>query len=120
MVSSNRRHPEVPPGEIHRITSAPEALADDMARRQKRYLVQMGIRVICFAGAVLSWGHIPLWASLVLIVAAVVLPYSAVLLANAGRERSDSDVSFMTPRELGPGTGPRGLGPSDERQDGRE
>ncbi len=120
VVSSNRRHPAVPPGEVHSITSAPEALADDLARRQKRYLVQMGIRVVCFAGAVFSWGHIPLWASLILIVAAVVLPYSAVLFANAGRERRDTDGTFMTSREIGPGTGaPRGLGPSDDHPDGR-
>ena len=32
-------------------------------------------------------GPDPVWASLLLIVAAVVLPYSAVLFANAGRER---------------------------------
>ena len=51
-----------------------------------------------------------MWASLVLIVAAVVLPYVAVLFANAGRERRDTDGTFMTPREIGPGTGaPRGL-----------
>jgi hypothetical protein len=119
-VSSNRRHPDVPAEEVHSITSAPEALADDMARRQKRYLVQMGIRVICFAAAVLTWGRIPMWASLLLIVAAVVLPYSAVLFANAGRERRDSDGTFMTPREIGPGTGgARGLGPSDGTPEGR-
>jgi len=120
VVSSNRRHPDVPPGEVHSITSAPEPLSDDLARRQKRYLVQMGIRVVCFAAAVLTWGRIPMWASLLLIVAAVVLPYSAVLFANAGRERRDTDGSFITPREIGPGSGaPRGLGPSDEAPDGR-
>jgi hypothetical protein len=119
-VVSNRRHPATPPAEVYSITSAPEPLADDMARRQKRYLVQMGIRVLCFAGAVLSWGSIPMWASLLLIVAAVVLPYSAVLFANAGRERRDTDGTFMTAREIGPGTGaPRGLGPSDDHPDGR-
>ena len=120
VVSSSRRHPEVPAEEVHSITSAPEALTDDLARRQKRYLAQMGIRVVCFAGAVFSWGHIPLWASLILIVAAVVLPYSAVLFANAGRERRDGDGTFMTTREIGPGSGaPRGLGSSDNHPDGR-
>ena len=73
VVSSSRRHPEVPAEEVHSITSAPEALTDDLARRQKRYLAQMGIRVVCFAGAVFSWGHIPLWASLILIVVSVQL-----------------------------------------------
>ena len=123
MVSTIRRRPDLPSEEVPSITSAPEPLTDDLARRQKRYLIQMGIRIICFAGAVLSWGRIPMWASLVLIIAAVVLPYSAVLFANAGRERRDSDGSFMTAREIGPGTGaPRGLSssarPTDE-PDGR-
>jgi hypothetical protein len=113
-VSSNRRRPDLPPEEVTRITSAPEPLAEDLARRQKRYLVQMGIRILCFAGAVLTWGRIPMWASMLMIVAAVVLPYSAVLFANAGRERRDSDGTFMNPREIGPGSGAqRGLGPSD-------
>ncbi|GEK21210.1 hypothetical protein CXY01_17300 [Cellulomonas xylanilytica] len=120
MVSSIRRRPDLPSEEVHSITSAPEPLADDMARRQKRYLVQMGVRILCFAAAVLSWGSIPMWASLLLIVAAVVLPYSAVLFANAGRERRDSDGTFMTPREIGPGSGSAGgIGPSDGSDDRR-
>lgn len=115
MVSSIRRRPDLPSEGVPSITQAPEPLTDDMARRQKRYLVQMGIRIICFAAAVLTWGTIPMWASLLLIVAAVVLPYSAVLIANAGRERRDSDGTFMTPREIGPGSGtPRGLGSPDQ------
>jgi Flp pilus assembly protein TadB len=114
VVSSSRRRTDLPSGEVHSITTAPEALADDLARRQKRYLVQMGIRVVCFAVAVISWGRIPMWASLVLLVAAVVLPYSAVLFANAGRERRDTDGSFMTAHEIDPGGGaPRGLHTSD-------
>ena len=47
------------------------------------------------------------------------LPYVAVLLANAGRERRDTDGAFMTPREIGTGSGaPHGLGPSDAPSDG--
>jgi hypothetical protein len=38
----------------------------------------------------------------------VVLPYVAVIFANAGRERRDTDVSFETQREIGPGTGSGG------------
>ncbi len=120
MVSTIRRRPDLPSEEVHSITSAPEPLTDDMARRQKRYLVQRGVRIICFAAAVLSWGRIPMWTSLLLIVAAVVLPYSAVLFANAGRERRDSDGTFMTPREIGPGSGTAGgIGPSDGSDDRR-
>ena len=113
MVSTSRRRSDPPAQEVYSITSAPEPLTDDMARRQKRYLLQMGVRVVCFAVAALSWGRIPMWTSVILLVAAIVLPYTAVLFANAGRERRDSDGSFMTAREIGPGSGaPHGLGPS--------
>ncbi|MDM7856461.1 DUF3099 domain-containing protein [Cellulomonas alba] len=89
------------------ITNAPEPLADDISRRQVRYLVQMGIRLVCFIGAILTWGHVPLWLSLVFIAAAVVLPYTAVIGANAGRERQDDSASYLEPREIerGPGSG---------------
>lgn len=88
------------PDDAQRITSAPEPLAVDQARRERRYLVQMGIRVVCFLLAVLLWRHVPLWLSLVFIVGAVVLPYVAVLFANAGRERRDEAPPGMVPRML--------------------
>ncbi|WP_156043911.1 DUF3099 domain-containing protein [Cellulomonas sp. URHE0023] len=111
-MSSNRRH-DAPVGEVHRITDAPEPLAADMSRRQSRYLIQMTIRVVAFLLAVLTWNHIPMWVSLFLIIAAVVLPYVAVLFANAGRERNVGDVDFLDPREIGAGHGDLGgLGPA--------
>ena len=108
MVSSSRRNQEPEPGEVVKITSAPEPLTSDMSRRQSRYLIQMGIRVVCFLAAVLTWGKIPMAVSIVLLVATVVLPYSAVLFANAGRERDDDSASFLTQRELGAGPGDLG------------
>ena len=107
-----KRGPDATPDDnpVTSITNAPEPLADDIARRQLRYLIQMGIRVVCFVLAVVTWGHLPLWVSLVFIVAAVVLPYFAVIGANAGRERQDSDASFLEQRQIGPGHGPGELG----------
>ena len=77
---------ERPDEAVQSITSAPEPLWEDVARRQKRYLWQMSLRAVCFVVAALTWHVIPVWASLGLIVLATVLPYFAVLLANAGRE----------------------------------
>lgn len=94
-------------GEVPRITTAPEPLADDVARRTRRYLAQMGIRLVCFLLAVITWGHLPPWLSGLLLVGAVVLPYVAVILANAGRERRDEPVQLMEPRALGTGDGAR-------------
>lgn len=114
MVSTRKQRAAAAP-EVPSITNAPEPLADDIGRRQVRYLVQMGIRVVCFLAAIFTWGHVPLWVSLVFIAAAVVLPYTAVIGANAGRERQDDDASYLDPREIerGPGTSGQ-LGGRDE------
>lgn len=102
------RKPRSGTPEVPRITSVPEPLADEVARRTRRYLVQMGIRIVCFLGAVATWGLVPAWISWLLIASAVVLPYIAVILANAGRERRDVAPPLMAPRALGRGEdGPR-------------
>lgn len=87
-----------------RITSAPAGLSDDVARRTRRYLIQMGIRVLCFIGAV----TIQHWVRWLLLAGAVVLPYVAVVLANAGRERG-SDPGTLLERSALPGP-PDGVG----------
>jgi len=74
-----------PREEVHRITDAGAALSDDQAGRTRRYLISMGIRTLCFVGAVLA----PSPWRWILVVGAVCLPYVAVIAANAGRERSD-------------------------------
>lgn len=71
---------------VYRITGVRRGLAEDQAERTRRYLISMGIRTACFLGAVLAHG----WLRWVLIAGAVVLPYLAVVFANAGRERTGS------------------------------
>jgi hypothetical protein len=83
------------------ITSAPEALEADQARRMRRYLFQMGFRVVCFLGAYLASG----WLRWTLVVFAVVIPYIAVILVNAGRDRVQYDTHAVVPeapRQLPP------------------
>ncbi|UZN05023.1 DUF3099 domain-containing protein [Cellulomonas sp. S1-8] len=99
---STRRRGEHAEPEVHRITSAPEPLADDLARRQRRYLWQMGVRVVCFVAAGLLWSRVPVVIPIVLLVIASVIPYVAVLLANAGRERRDEPGVFFEARQLPP------------------
>lgn len=72
--------------EVHRITDAGVSLTDDQAGRQRRYLIAMSIRTLCVLGAVLA----PSPWRWMLAVGAVILPYIAVVMANAGRELSDS------------------------------
>lgn len=72
-----------PEPEVFNITKADTGLAQDQLGRQRRYLFSMGLRTVCFVGGVLAEGALR-WT---LIFGAVTLPYFAVVLANAGRER---------------------------------
>lgn len=73
-------HPPSRDDPVVRITTAAPARGDDIAARQRRYLISMGIRTACFVGAVVADGVLR-WT---LVVAAIVLPYIAVVMANAG------------------------------------
>ncbi len=68
-----------------RITTARTSRADDIAGRQRRYLISMAIRCACFVGAVVADG----WLRWTLVVGAIVLPYVAVVFANSEEQRSD-------------------------------
>ncbi len=75
--------------EAVRITTAPASRADDIAARQKRYLVSMGIRSACFIGAVVAGMAGINWLWPFLIGAALILPYVAVVMANNSASKSD-------------------------------
>ena len=74
-----------------RITTASAGARADIASRQKRYVITMGVRTLCFlAVAVIAMSHVgPGWLPWVFVVAAVVLPYVAVVMANAANTKSD-------------------------------
>jgi hypothetical protein len=72
--------------EAVRITTASTSANADVARRQRRYLVSMGIRTLCFVGAILVGSGWLMWT---LIAGALVLPYVAVVMANASTTKSD-------------------------------
>jgi hypothetical protein len=67
------------------ITDAPPSPEAELRSREVRYVIMMGLRAVCvIAGAVLVMTRPPLlglWL-VICVVAAVVLPWAAVLLAN--------------------------------------
>lgn len=77
--------PKGEPEEVFTITEAQRGLSVEQVGRQRRYLVSMGIRTACVLGAIL----VPGWPRWVLLAGAVVLPYLAVVIANAGRENDE-------------------------------
>ena len=74
-----------------RITTASTGAGADIASRQKRYIVTMGIRTLCFvAVAILAMSHLgPGWLPWIFVIGAVILPYVAVVMANAASTKSD-------------------------------
>ncbi|SDE49626.1 DUF3099 domain-containing protein [Auraticoccus monumenti] len=66
------------------ITGAAQGRSADASRRQRNYLIMMGIRMLCFVGLIFVPGNLK-W---VLLGGAVVLPYIAVLVVNQGDQRT--------------------------------
>jgi Flp pilus assembly protein TadB len=63
------------------ITEAPVNADDEYDRRRKRYLVMMTLRAVCIIGAASTFS-LSGWLAAGFVAAAVVLPWSAVLIAN--------------------------------------
>ena len=79
---------------VHVVTQARRSLSDDIAYRQRRYLLMMGIRTICFAIAVVLFINHFGWLTAIPAVGAIFIPYFAVVFANGGRE-PDNTRGFM-------------------------
>lgn len=101
---------------VYPITGARRSLSDDVAHRQTRYVISMGIRTVCFVLAVVLAVLVPgpmRWVFLVFLAAAFILPYLCVVYANAGRERPPRAPDFNPGRTELPAGGPaieRGTG----------
>ncbi len=70
------------------ITSVRPARSVDIRQRQTRYLLSMGIRTLCFVLAIVTTGPVR-WF---FVAGAIVLPYVAVVLANATDRRQTTDL----------------------------
>lgn len=76
------------------ITSTPEAHSADIGRRMMVYSIQMLLRVLCLIAFVL----VDNWVLRIVFAAGVVvLPWSAVLLANVGADRTERSSSYAGP-----------------------
>ncbi|WP_042377794.1 DUF3099 domain-containing protein [Streptacidiphilus melanogenes] len=95
-----------------RITAARPGLSEDIRHRQRRYALTMGIRTLCVILAIVLW-QVDRVAAVIAIVAGGVLPYIAVVFANAGHENADEPFdSRYTPEPPVQQGLPHGPGPS--------
>jgi hypothetical protein len=79
-----------------RITAVRPSRTASVHRREVRYLLSMGIRTACFVSAILVSGPLR-W---VLVVAAFVLPYIAVVMANTAGEADGGFTAFQQDRPM--------------------
>ncbi len=68
------------------MTEARPGLSADIRYRERRYLIMMGVRTVCFAAAILMFVNHLGWLTAIPAVGALVIPYFAVIFANGGRE----------------------------------
>jgi hypothetical protein len=113
MVHRTRR-PDVP-----LVTDAQRPMSEDIAFRERRYLLMMGIRVACFVVAIALFVAHARWAAAIPAVGAIVIPYFAVVFANGGREPNSTRglVPYepnLPERYSGPAQGPSRSATSDE------
>jgi hypothetical protein len=72
--------------QVHLVTQARRPLSEDISARQRRYLIMMAIRTVCFAVAMVLFLNHAGWLTAIPAVGAIFLPYFAVVMANGGRE----------------------------------
>ncbi|MFE5793471.1 DUF3099 domain-containing protein [Streptomyces sp. NPDC056503] len=90
--------------EVFRITGARQGLADDVRGRQRRYVISMGVRTLSVIAAAVLW-NVERHVAVVALALGVLLPYIAVVIANAGRESAPTLPSTFMPTPVRPALG---------------
>ena len=80
---------------VYSVTGVRRGTSDDLAQRQRRYLISMSVRTVSFVLAVVTHGPIR-W---VFVAAALILPYIAVVMANAVGTRSEEPPTPYVPQQ---------------------
>lgn len=84
------------------VTTAPVSPRDERRQRERRYLITMGVRVVAFVVAIVFATG---WVRVIAVILALLLPWVAVVLANAGPTKPARQAPSLydgeRPRELG-------------------
>ena len=87
-------------------------MSADINYRQRRYLIMMGIRLVCFVIAVVVFVNHGGWLAAIPAVGAIAIPYFAVVFANGGREPASRRRGFQ---EYDPNLPERYVPPADSQ-----
>lgn len=98
------------------VTTAAQSPQEELAARQRRYLITMGLRVFFFILAIVLYEVLPAAHAVRLVAAglATILPWIAVVAANAGPQRKPGLMSGYRPAEQRPAIG------AGSAEDGRD
>jgi Flp pilus assembly protein TadB len=94
------------PGEPVLVTTAGRNPREEQRERERRYLLTMGLRVICFVLAIVLFGVGLRWVAAFAVAGSLILPWVAVVAANAGPRRTTESPALYrrrTARQLEPG-----------------
>ena len=80
---------------VYSVTSARSGQRDEITGRERRYALAMAIRSLCFIGGVIAWQTIDARLGAILFVGAIVLPYTSVVLANAGVRKHATGADLL-------------------------
>ena len=92
----DRAQADDPP--VYLVTAARPGHSQEMSGRLRRYLISMTIRVVCLVLAIFFFTG---WLRLVGVAAAVVLPWIAVVMANAGPVGDGEQPEFVSTDRIG-------------------
>ena len=114
-------------GSAHLVTEAQRSKSADIRYRERRYLIMMSIRVVCFVAAVIVFANGGGWLTAIPAVGAIAIPYFAVVFANGGREPTSTrgfrpyepnlPTVYQPPADDSAGHGANGQQPADRRYD---
>ncbi|KUO07134.1 DUF3099 domain-containing protein [Streptomyces sp. DSM 15324] len=93
--------------QVFRITGARQGLQEDVRGRQRRYVISMTVRTVAVILAATLW-NVERHVALVALVLGAVLPYIAVVIANAGRENAPGLPSTFVTAHVRPMIAPPG------------
>ncbi|MEV8526891.1 MULTISPECIES: DUF3099 domain-containing protein [unclassified Streptomyces] len=100
-------------GQVFRITGARQGLAEDVRGRQRRYVISMSVRTVSVVLTAVLW-NVERPVAIVTLVLGALLPYVAVVFANAGRENVTSLPSTFIPASTRPALGAAPVGGTAE------
>ncbi|AZP16797.1 DUF3099 domain-containing protein [Streptomyces aquilus] len=87
--------------QVFRITGARAGLQEDVRGRQRRYVISMAVRTLSVILAATLW-NVERHVAIVALVLGALLPYIAVVIANAGRENAPGLPSTFVAAPLRP------------------